>query len=316
MSLPPCRLKLTKHVNTYIKEILGVEFMPRNNRIVFEGAIYHITHRGNNKEYILKYSRHKSFLLKQIREYNKKFDFQLLAYTIMDNHYHILIKTNKDPINKIMFYINNVVGKYLNRELHRTGHVFENRYSCSLVDTDAYLIWLLRYIHRNPVRAHICSNVDDYKWSSHYYYKNGINIFVNTDFALKIISPDKRIATSQYLELVNINENQADSKSDYETIKNLFKLQEKPLFYNQEETTNTNIKPLNEILYSLPFDSQLKELIKSGSKKRCLTQLKIEFIKAALLNKHTLKEIADFMKISQPGISNFLTYHNIDINQI
>lgn len=289
--------------------------MPRNNRIVFEGAVYHITQRGNNKEYIFRENKHKSFLLKQIKEYNKKFDFQLLAYAIMDNHYHFLIKTNKTPITEIMFYINNVVGKYLNRELHRTGHVFENRYFCSLVDTDAYLIWLLRYIHRNPVRAHICSKVDDYKWSSHYFYKNGINTFVNTDFSLKIISSDKRLAINEYLELVNREENQDNSKSDYENIKHLFNLQEKPLFYNQEETINTDTKSLEEILYSLPFDPQIKELIISGSKKHCLTQCKIEFVKAALLNKYTLKEISQFMKISIQGISNFLSYHNINTNQ-
>ncbi|MDF2675180.1 MAG: transposase, partial [Clostridiales bacterium] len=110
--------------------------MTRKNRDIFEGAIYHVYQRGNNREHILENSNYKTFLLKQIKEYNKIFDFQLLAYVIMNNHYHLLIKTNKSPISDIMFNINNVLGKYLNRELNRTGHVFEGRYNSKLVDTD------------------------------------------------------------------------------------------------------------------------------------------------------------------------------------
>lgn len=159
--------------------------LPRDNRIIFEGAIYHVYQRGNNKEFIFRNSKHKVFILKQIKEYNKCFDFELLAYVIMDNHYHLLIKTNKVPINQIMFNINNVIGKYLNRELERTGHLFENRYKSKLVENDDYLVWLLRYMHRNPIRANICDSVDDYRWSSHYFYKNGINEFVITNFILK-----------------------------------------------------------------------------------------------------------------------------------
>lgn len=66
--------------------------MSRSSRVVFEGAIYHIYQRGNNKEYIFENPKHKNFLIKQIKEYNKKFDFELLAYVIIDNHYHLLIK--------------------------------------------------------------------------------------------------------------------------------------------------------------------------------------------------------------------------------
>lgn len=60
-----------------------------------------------------------------------------------------------------MFNISNVLGKYLNRKLNQTGHVFENRYNSKLVETNAYLLWLLRYIHRNPIKAHMCNDIDE-----------------------------------------------------------------------------------------------------------------------------------------------------------
>jgi REP element-mobilizing transposase RayT len=80
--------------------------LAREKRIICEGTIYHITSRGNNRDYIFSNPKHKAFLLKQIKEYNMVFDFELLAYVIMDNHYHLLIYTNKTPISKLMFSAN------------------------------------------------------------------------------------------------------------------------------------------------------------------------------------------------------------------
>lgn len=286
--------------------------MARKNRIIFEGAIYHIYQRGNNHQCIFKDPKHKEFLIKQIKEYNRIFDFQLLSYVIMDNHYHLLIKTNKSTISEIMFNIDNVLGKYLNRELNRTGHVFEGRYNSKLVDTHAYLIWLLRYIHRNPIRANICSNLDDYRWSSHFFYKRGINNFINTNFILKILSKDKASAVNQYIKLVN-NVAGNDSKVDFENTKEEFKLDDSKLLFEEDEVIKCYIKSLDEILNSLNIDAQIKSLIKIGSKKHNLTDYKIIFIKEALKNKYTLKEIGTFLNTSQPAISNLLSYYNISL---
>lgn len=97
----------------------------RKSLQIYEGAIYHITQRGNNKAYVFERDEIKSFFIKQLRGHNKKFDYEILAFVIMDNHYHLLIRTNEDSMSKIMFYINNLMGKYLNDKLGKTGHVFE-----------------------------------------------------------------------------------------------------------------------------------------------------------------------------------------------
>ncbi|WP_337961230.1 transposase [Caloramator sp. mosi_1] len=134
----------------------------------------------------------KRFIIKQLKEYNKKFDYELLGYVIMDNHYHLLMRTHKDTISTIMFNLNNVVAKFLNTALDRTGHALEKRYHCNLIDSESQLYATLRYIHRNPIRAHICDSIDEYLWSSHWFYKRGINSFINVDFILDMLSEDRK----------------------------------------------------------------------------------------------------------------------------
>jgi REP element-mobilizing transposase RayT len=296
-----------------IKKYQEVILLPRDNRVVFEGAIYHIYQRGNNKEFIFGNGRHKAFILKQIKEYKKCFDFELLAYGIMDNHYHLLIKTNKSPINEIMFNINNVIGKYLNRELKRTGHIFEDRYKSKLVENDAYLIWLIRYIHRNPVRAHICDNVDDYRWSSHNFYKNGSNNFVLTSFILKTICSDLSTAIKQYLKLVNVPEEEDNFEDDFNIIKKQFELNDTNTLEEKDEVITYNLKSLIEILGGLNLDQISKELLISGSKKHSITGIKIKFIKESIINKHSLNEIGKFLNTSQSAVSKILDYYNISL---
>jgi putative transposase len=291
--------------------LAGGDFMPRENRIILEGAIYHVYQRGNNREHIFGNPKHKAFLIKQIKEYNELYDFQLLAYVIMDNHYHLLIKTNKASISEIMFSINNVIGKYLNRELKRTGHIFESRFKSRLVEDKKYLIWLLRYIHRNPVRATLCETADEYRWSSHYFYKCGMNKIVNSDFILRIISPDKAEAIRQYRKLVGVKEDN-DLKTDFEKIKHEFKFDDSKRQYEESQTITTRLKSLESIFDAMDLDVEIKELIKAGSKKRSLTVYKIKFFQEAIRNKHKLKEIGEFLNTTQPAISNILAYYKAE----
>lgn len=291
--------------------------MGRANRVLFEGAVYHVIIRGNNREYIFGNSKYKRFLLKQLKEYNEILDFELLAYVIMDNHYHFIIRTNKSTISEVMFNINNVLSKYLNRELCRTGHVFEERYTCKLVTTDSYLIWLLRYIHRNPIRAGICTQLDDYRWSSHYFYKNGINSFVKTNFILNILSKQKAAAQMQYLRLINMCGDDSDPKADEQAVQLKYNLENNHLELIKKDTptevpsSQCTRKSLECIFNSLGFDEKTKQLLLSRSKKISLTDYKLQFIKEALKSKYTLNEISTFLNVNSNSLSMLLSRHNI-----
>lgn len=293
--------------------------MGRPPRIIFEGAVYHIIMRGNNREFILNSGRHKAFLLKQLEEYNKVLDFELLAYVIMDNHYHFIIKANKTPISEVMFFINNVLSKYLGRELNRTGHIFEKRYTCKLISTDSYLIWLLRYIHRNPIRAGICTNLDDYRWSSHYFYKRGYDSLVKTSLILGMLSPSKAAAQMQYLDLVNMHGDDCNPTADQQLMQLRYNFKDKalrPIIKDAPEAkapVQNMRRSLEDIFNSLGLDEETKRLLLFWSKKASLTDYKLQFVKEALKNKYTLKEIGIFLNIRSNSLSMLLSRHNISI---
>lgn len=288
--------------------------MSRKNRVIYEGAIYHIYQRGNNKEYIFQDDKVKSFILRCLKKYNKKFDYEILAYVIMDNHYHLLIKTNKSPINEIMFYLDNLLGKYIKSVFNRTGHAFDSRYKSKLVDTDAYLIWLLRYIHRNPIKANICSSLDDYHWSSHYFYKNDINSSINIKFILDMLGNSRKGAFGQYLKLVNSPGDEIDEDNDYEITKTAFNLKETPFLSeigDDDDFVKLNRQTLDEIISTLNINKVTLMEIRNGSRKQCLTRVKMRIIKSALNECYSLKEIAEYFNAAPSTISKLISRNKI-----
>ncbi len=288
--------------------------MPRKNRIIYEGAIYHIYQRGNNKEFIFQENKIKLFILKCIKEYSKRFDYEILAYAIMDNHYHLLIKTNKSPINEIMFHINNSLGKYINNILDRTGHAFEDRYKSKLVETDAYLIWLLRYIHRNPVKAHICNNVEEYKWSSNYFYEQYTNSFINAAFVLNMLGNNKESAIERYHILVNSIGDENDINKDYEIIKEIFIPNEMVLSSENLYKKNfikENRKSIDEIIRINNIPEDILEDIKKGKKTPCLTSIKLRIVEKAMEESYSLKEISEYLNVGPSAISKLLSRKKI-----
>jgi len=289
--------------------------MPRKNRsgIIFNGAIYHIYHRGNNREFIFQNDEHKAFFLKELKECHKKFSYELLAYVIMDNHYHLIIKTSETPISEIMFNINNVMGKFLNKELKRTGHVFEGRYNCKLIDSDSYLIWLLRYIHRNPIRANICNDLNEYRWSSHHFYKNGINNeFLSANFILSMFSENKKMAINSYLKLMYLQGNDKNKEADYRLVEKALQVNNSCKIIIPIKTNNklSERESLESIFTSIFKTQETQNLVKSKSKNRTLTPLKLEFINKSLLDKYSLKEISQYLNTDESSISKLLSRHN------
>lgn len=99
-------------------------------------------------------------------------DVELLAYCLMPNHFHFLLKQNsKDGVSKLLKQLTNAYTLYFNQKYERVGGLVQGRFKAVEVPTDELLLHISRYIHLNPVVAEIVSNPKDYKWSS---YKNYI----------------------------------------------------------------------------------------------------------------------------------------------
>jgi putative transposase len=281
--------------------------MGRKPREKSQGNIFHVYQRGNNKEHLFKSNESKGMLIHTYRDFMMKFDYEILGYVIMDNHYHFLIKVNNDPLEDVMRFINITYSKYLNKTLNRSGHIYESRYKCKRVDSNEYLLWLIRYIHRNPIRAELVQNINDYFWSSHYYYKNAKTGFVNIDFILGIISNKKASAQLEYMKYVT-----AEGDEDFNEGLKIESVHFEKDFANQDVIIRANClmnkrENLDNIGDRVFQDSKVKDIILSGGRQRHLTQLRINFIREAISLRYTIKEIADYLNCAESTVSAMLS---------
>ena len=138
-----------------------------------EGTIYHVTTRGNRKEDIFNDKSDYKVYLAMIEEnlkYYSQFNYKLLEYCLMKNHVHLLIKTDTWPLSDFMRRLNSKYTLYYNKKYNYVGHLFQGRYYSQIIEDNAQLLEVSRYIHLNPVRSKICNNPKDYIWSSYHNY--------------------------------------------------------------------------------------------------------------------------------------------------
>ncbi len=148
--------------------------MPRPTRIQYENAFYHVMNRGRGRCTIFHGDDYYRAFLDTVAEAHKRFSAKVHAYCLMSNHYHLLVETPLANLDRIMRHINGVYTQRYNRLKKTDGPLFRGRYKAILVDEDAYLLQLSRYIHRNPAEAKGVSDhvLDDYQWSSYRAYIN------------------------------------------------------------------------------------------------------------------------------------------------
>lgn len=140
--------------------------MPKTMRIQFPGAVYHIYSRGNEKKIIFKSDNDRSRFMEILTRVKVKFPFELYAYTLMPNHYHMLLMTPGGNIGQIMQALNSAYASFFNWKYKRVGHLYQSNYKSILVDDNAYFMDLTRYIHLNPAELLSGQKLESYKWSS------------------------------------------------------------------------------------------------------------------------------------------------------
>ena len=141
--------------------------MARPLRIQFAGAFYHVFARGNNKQPIFLVDVDRLKFLSGLMQVSERLDWWIWSYCLMDNHYHLLLETREPTLSRGMRDLNGAYSQYFNRRHQRVGHVFQGRFQALLVDNDAYLKEIARYIVLNPVRAGLCTTAGQWRWSSY-----------------------------------------------------------------------------------------------------------------------------------------------------
>ena len=179
--------------------------MARPLRIIYPGAFYHITSRGNEKKQIFKSLADREKFLFYLESATRRYDAIIHVYCLMDNHYHLLLETPSGNLSQIMRHINGAYTTYFNNKRQRAGHLLQGRFKAILVDMDEYSKELSRYIHLNPIRAKIVDKLQDYRWSSYLDYIGDRNppAWLQRDFILGYFGNRPRIAQKNYREFIN-----------------------------------------------------------------------------------------------------------------
>jgi len=174
--------------------------MARPLRIEFEGALYHITSRGNEKKAIFRGAKDFARFLAVVNRAHERYGTLIHAYVLMTNHYHLLLETPRPNLTASLHDLNTAYTNYFNRKYNRVGHLFQGRYRCILVEKDPYLLELSRYLHLNPVRAGIVQRPEDYRWSSYRSYLGTLPFpgWLRTDDILGQLSARRSEARRKY----------------------------------------------------------------------------------------------------------------------
>lgn len=141
--------------------------MARPLRIEFPGAVYHVTARGDRGEPIFDDDEDRLALLEVVGQALSRFDAEALSFCLMGNHYHFVLHTRKGNLSLLMRHINGVYTQAFNRRHNKVGHLFQGRFKAILVDRDAYLLEVCRYVDLNPVRARMVRKPEKWAWSSY-----------------------------------------------------------------------------------------------------------------------------------------------------
>ena len=178
--------------------------MSRPIRIEFPDALYHVTSRGDRREPIFDDDQDRRSFLTTLEQVVNRFNWVCHAWCLMDNHYHLLIQTPDGNLSRGMRQLNGVYTQASNRRHGRVGHLFQGRFKAILVDSDAYLLELTRYVVLNPVRAGMVNNPADWPWSS-YRASAGLEPaapWLAVDGLLAQFSGQRRRAQTRYAQFV------------------------------------------------------------------------------------------------------------------
>lgn len=144
--------------------------MARQWRIEYPNALYHVMSRGNGGQNIFASDNDRHIFLTLLGTLTERFNVEIHAFVLMDNHYHLLVKTIDANLSKAMQWFGTTYACKFNIANQYGGHLFQGRFKSIIVQNDAYLLRLSFYIHRNPLRAGIVERLADYPWSSYLYY--------------------------------------------------------------------------------------------------------------------------------------------------
>ncbi|QDR82206.1 transposase [Sporomusa termitida] len=179
-------------------------------------GIYHVMLRGINRQAIFFEEEDNCRFIETLNRARANGGYTIYGYCLMGNHVHLLLHEQKEEIAVIMKRIGTSYARWYNEKYDRVGHVFQSRFKSEPVETEAYLLTVLRYIHNNPLKAKLAVRTEDYKWSScqaYYREQDFYDGLTNTGFVLAILNSNREAAIKQFADFMQ--QENADQFMDF-----------------------------------------------------------------------------------------------------
>ncbi len=272
--------------------------MARKLRLHVPGGFYHVTLRGNHRQPIFFEPADRAWLESTVAHRTAEAGARIHAYCWMTNHIHLLVEVGHVPLGVLMQRVAGPYARHMQRQASTTGHFFERRHHAEIVDTELYLLAVIRYMHFNPVRSGLAAQPCDYAWSSHRCYL-GLEQrpWLTTDFALAMLGAtlaDARMAYEAFMaqgtepESPLRAERRVDARvaGDQSFVRSLVKF---------EATVDRGVRTLDQLIVATCKEFGLaEEAVRSNSRQRRLTAAR-----AAIARRATSAGIATLSDVAR-----------------
>lgn len=240
--------------------------------------VYHIIIRGINKQDIFLDKQDFRKFIKEIERVKEKYKFEILSYSLMSNHVHIVINDKNENLSISMQSLTVSYSNYFNKKYERIGHLFENRFKSHAIENESYLKNVVRYIHKNPENA----GIKKYLWTSYYEYAKNNPKLINPKPIMNIFENN----VENFIIFHNIYEKNQDYDKGYEMIT---KLQDEEAIQIMQEIINES----NLIKIQNYEDTNRKQAICKILKIEGITKVQISRILG--INRKTIERIGKEM---------------------
>lgn len=209
--------------------------MPRKPIIRSNQHFYHLTGRSNNKKFFeIPLENAWEIMVSELGKLQKQFNIKISAFVLMSNHFHLLMLTPEEDIDRVMFFFMMATTKRINKQMGSINRVYGSRYKGCLIENRHYLMSAYKYVYLNPVRAGIAKRAQDYQFST-------LNTSLKLPFDIEEIAPLTLQSRNRELECRWINE--SFSPEENSSIKG--GLSKTKFTYKKNRSKKKDIKPEN-----------------------------------------------------------------------